>query len=104
MVTRQYDVCRNANRATRQRFPLLIVLQSDLLAPLETVVAAPVAPEPASAVAKLNPAIEILGKNYRVIMQEMAGVPRNSLGAVVGNAAKHHTALVGAIDLLFTGF
>jgi toxin CcdB len=103
VVVRQYDICRNPDRSSRQRFPYLIVLQSDLLEPLDTVVAAPAAVESAAAIAKLNPTIEVLGKRHRIIMQELAGVARSRLGEVVGNARAHHPAFIAAIDLLFTG-
>src|SRR4051794_31103530 len=103
MVVRQYDICRNPDRASRQRFPYLIVLQSDLLEPVETVVAAPAALNSGAAIARLNPVVEIGGKPHRILMQELAGVIRTRLGEVVGNARPQHAAFIAAIDLLFTG-
>lgn len=101
---RQYDVCRNPDRATRQRVPFLVVLQSDLLVPLETVIVAPLVPEKASSmITKLNPAVVLQGRRYRLVMQELAGVPKNRLGEVVANAAAQHLDFIAAIDLLFTG-
>ncbi len=56
LVARQYDVCRNGDRSSRNRVPFLIVLQSDLLSPLETVIVAPVVAERlAQAIKRLNP-------------------------------------------------
>jgi toxin CcdB len=104
-VNRQYDICRNANRSSRQRVPYLIVLQSDLLQSLATVVVAPVVAErQSSKIEKLNPAILIAGKRHRVSMAELAGVQRNSLGAVASNVSHMHSEFVAAIDLLFTGY
>jgi toxin CcdB len=72
---------------------------------LETVIVAPVVAErPASAIARLNPAITLEGKRYRVLMQEMAGVPRSRLGEAVGNCARQHAEFIAAVDLLFSGF
>lgn len=100
----QYDICKNPDKASRNRVPYLIVLQSDLLSPLVTVVVAPVILErTSSSISKLNPLIAIDGKKFRVSVQDMAGVPRNRLGAVVANAGKQHLDFVAAIDLLFTG-
>lgn len=105
LVVRQYDICRNPDRATRFRVPYFIVLQSDLLAPLETIVVAPVVSEKtAPRIAKLNPVLRIAEKPFRVLMQEMAGVPRPRLGSVIANAAKQHTEFVAAVDLIFTGY
>jgi hypothetical protein len=68
------------------------------------VIAAPVVPERASAaIGRLNPAIRLDGKHYRVLMQEMAGVPRSRLGEVVGNVSQQHRDFIAAVDLLFTG-
>ena len=57
-----------------------------------------------SAIGKLNPAITIDTKHYRVLMQEMAGVPRDRLGETVGNFSHQHAAFIAAVDLLFSGF
>lgn len=103
-MIRQYDLCQNPDRNSRTRVPFLIVLQSDLLQPLETVVVAPVVPEtPSSSVAKLNPVLTIDGKRYRVLMQELAGVPRNRIGEPLQNLASRHADFIAAVDLLFTG-
>lgn len=104
MVTRQHDLCRNPDRTSRSRVPYLIVLQSDLLDPLATVVVAPVVPErPSASIGKLNPAVTLDGKRYRVLMQEMAGVPRSRLGDVVASMSGQRDEFTAAVDLLFTG-
>jgi toxin CcdB len=100
----QYDICKNPDNASRARVPYLVVLQSDLLSPLETAVVAPVMPERLSnSITKLNPVISINGTTYRVSMQDLAGIPRKRLGAVVANAGQQHLDFVAAVDLLFTG-
>ena len=105
LVVRQFDICRNPDRASRARVPYLIVLQSDLLMPLETVVVAPVVPErAASIISKLNPALTMDGKPHRVLIQELAGVPKSRLGAVAANASDQRGEFIAAVDLLFTGF
>lgn len=83
-MTRQYDICRNPDRASKRRVPYLVVLQADLLQLLDTVLVAPVVPErPSNTIAKLNPVIEISGKRYRASMPDLAGVPRSRVGQVV---------------------
>lgn len=104
LVMRQYDICRNPDRATRQKLPYFVVLQSDLLERLATVIVAPAIPQNAApAIARLNPTIVIEGKTHAVTMQDMAGVPRSRLGAVVANISGQHAEFVAAIDLIFTG-
>jgi toxin CcdB len=54
-------------------------------------------------IARLNPRIDIEGKTYRAVVQHLAAIPRNRLGAAVANASGQHTEFVAAIDLVFTG-
>lgn len=101
---RQYDICKNLDRASRNRVPYLIALQADLLSALATVIVAPVVPRRAlDIISRLNPVIELDGKSYYVTMQDMAGIPRTRLGPPVANIADRHSDFVAAIDLIFTG-
>lgn len=104
LVIRQYDICKNPDRATRNRIPFFVVLQSDILSTLVTVIVAPLVPLASNvAIARLNPAIELQGKSYCITMQDLAGIPRKRLGAVVANVTERHTEFVAAVDLIFTG-
>jgi toxin CcdB len=87
-----------------QHFPYFVVLQSDLLSNLATVIVAPAIPqETAQTITRLNPIIEIDGESHIVTMQGMAGVPRSRLGATVANVSAQHGNFVAAVDLIFTG-
>ena len=106
VVTRQYDVCVNPDRSSRGRIPYFVVLQSDFLELLETVIVAPVLPDgKGKTISRLNPVIIIDGKAYRANMHHLSSMPRNRLGQRVagGNASSQHAEFVAAIDLLFTG-
>ena len=101
---RQYDICRNKDRGSRNRIPYFVVLQADLLSELATVIVAPLRPNRTSVVIRrLNPLIEIDGKSFFVTMQDLAGIPRASLGPVTANVIAKHREFVAAIDLIFTG-
>ena len=101
---RQYDICRNANAASRKQVPFVIVLQSDLMQDFKTVVVAPLMTEtPATKISKLNPVVLAQGRTYRVSMAEMAGVLRSQLGETIANVEDQHAEFVASIDLLFTG-
>ena len=52
---------------------------------------------------RLHPTIELGGRRYTMFVQELAAVPRQLLGRVVGSAEAHRYAIVAALDLLFTG-
>lgn len=101
---RRYDIRINTDTATKRIFPYLIILQSDLLSSVATVLVAPlVKGQGHSRIAKLNPIVEVDGKPYAALVQEMAALLRKRLGAVKSNAAAQHTEFVAAIDLIFTG-
>jgi len=102
----QFDVYRNANPATRARIPYLLDLQSDLLEPLATRIVAPLCkPEVLSGkpAERLNPAFEIEGRKVLMLTPGLAGVPRRVLGERVANLAHERRAIIGALDLAFTG-
>lgn len=104
LVARQYDVCRNPDRASRKHIPYFVVLQADLLASLATLVVAPAVPKASIAlISRLNPVIDIDGKPHAVTMQDMAGIPRHRLGPAIANVSSQHAEFVAAVDLIFTG-
>ncbi|MBK9035907.1 MAG: CcdB family protein [Myxococcales bacterium] len=99
----QFDLLRNPRRGA---YPLLVDLQADLLARLETRTVAPlitVKRYGARPITRLNPVVTVDGAAYVVVVQELAAVPRSGLGAVVGTLASRRADLVAALDLLFTG-
>lgn len=102
----QFDVYRNANPASRARVPYLLDVQSDLLEPLATRIVVPLCrPELLSGkpAERLNPAFEVEGRKLLMLTPEIAGVSRKALGERVANLAAERAAIVGALDLAFTG-
>jgi toxin CcdB len=103
----QFQVHRNSNAATRERFPYLLDVQSDLLSGLATRVVAPLCPAAAlegGSVETLTPLFDIAGARYAMLTPQLAGVPSRQLGAEVASLAEHRGAIIAALDLLFTGF
>ena len=102
----QFDVCRNANPATRARIPYLLDVQSDLLDPLATRVVVPLC-EPevlkGKLAERLNPVFEVEGRSMVMLTPELAGVSRKLLGERVGNLANERHSIIAALDLLITG-
>jgi len=102
----QFDVFRNPNPATRARIPYLLDVQSDLLDPLATRVVVPLCkPEVLSGrpAERLNPGFEVEGRKVLMLTPELAGVARQILGERIGNLAADRQAIIGALDLVFTG-
>ncbi len=102
---RQFDLFRNPDAKSARRYPYLVVLQSDLLGGMETVVVAPLAKlKGLTPVKRLTPTIEIDGKSYLIMIHELAAVARDELRKLVGKAAGMRDSITSAIDLVFFGF
>jgi toxin CcdB len=102
----QFDVVANPFPRSRERQPLLVTLQSDLLArALDTIVVAPLEPKGSSTFAdRLNPEVEVDGQAFVLITQEIVTVRKNVLGASRASIARDRDKVIAALDLLFTGF
>ena len=102
----QFDVVTNPFPRSRERQPLLVTLQSDVLArALDTIVVAPLEPKGSGTFAdRLNPEVEVDGQAYVLITQEIVTVRKNVLGASRASIAKDRDKVIAALDLLFTGF
>ena len=102
----QFDVVANPFPRSRDRQPLLVALQSDLLArSLDTVVVAPLEPTASGTFAdRLNPRVVVDGEPFAVIAQEIVTVRKSILGNPLGSLAAERDRIIAALDLLFTGF
>jgi toxin CcdB len=102
----QFDVLPNPFPRSRERQPYLVALQSDLLTrSLDTMVVAPLEPAASSTFAdRLNPAVAIDGVAYVLITQEIVTVRKSVLGQPRGSLASDRDKIIGALDMLFTGF
>jgi toxin CcdB len=103
----QFTAHRNRNDATKSRFPLLLDVQTDLLAGLATRVVVPLAPASAkgrSATLKtLTPIVRVDGKDYVALIPQLAGIVARELGEPVADLSAQRPAILEALDLLFTG-
>jgi toxin CcdB len=101
----RFDVRTNLNRASRERVPYLLELQTDLLAGLDTRLVAPLMPAarfgpPAS---RLNPVVRIGSRNFVMDTALIAGVPANQLGDRVASLVERSSEVLGALDFLVSG-
>ena len=103
---KQFDVLANPFPRSRDRQPFLVALQSDLLVrSLDTVVVAPLEPAASGTFAdRLNPRVEVEGQSFVLVAQELVTVRKSVLGNPRGSIASERDAVIGALDLLFTGF
>ncbi len=103
----QFTVHRNRNDATKSRFPLLLDVQTDLLAGLATRVVVPLAPaSPATSratIRTLTPVVRIEGADYVALIPQLAGIVARELGEPVADLGAQRPAILEALDLLLTG-
>lgn len=102
----QFTVHRNPNPNTKTTYPLLLDIQSDLIADLHTQVVAPLCPASAmkgKLIKRLMPVFEIDGKQYAMLTPQLAGISKNQVGAKVADLVQHRDEIIAALDLLITG-
>lgn len=104
-MIRQYDVVENTSKTTQGRVPYLLVLQSHLFEPLNTVIVAPIVPaDVVLSDGKVLLAVELQGQAMTINLPLMANIERRSLGRQIGNLLELDYEIRRGIDRLFTGF
>jgi toxin CcdB len=102
----QFRAYENPNEATRQTYPYLLDIQSNLLDELRTTVVIPLSPARIAAMAtltKLCPTVDIDGEAFIVITQQIAGIDRKHMGREVCDLAPQRAEIIAAMDFLISG-
>jgi len=102
----QFTVHRNPNPGSKAAYPLLLDIQSDLMADLGTRVVVPLCRASAMkgrSIGTLTPVLAIEGKPYVMLTPQLAGVSRKQIGAAVADLRAHRDEIIAALDLLITG-
>ncbi len=98
----QFEVLQNPRGG---EFPYVLDVQAELLAHLASRVVVPMMPREryGKPITRLNPTATVGDREYVLVFQELAAVPRSALGERVASLSAQRDALVAALDLLFTG-
>ena len=104
---RQFGVHRNRNAGTRSRYPLLLVVQSDLIAETGTRVVVPMLPvaegQRSPAISGLAPVVEVEGRPHVLVVPLLAAVELGDLGTLAADLSDERATIMGALDLLISG-
>ena len=103
----QFTIYANASAQTKQLYPYLLELQSNLLNDLVTCVVAPLAPvskHSHAAMTRLTPVISISGEEYLMQTMQLSAIARKQLGKAVGDASANSHEIIAAVDFLISGF
>jgi toxin CcdB len=100
----QHDLFTNPDRRTRHVYPLVVVLQADVIegdarivAPLTTTAIIPNPPT------RVLPLVTHDDCDYVVMMQLVGVLPSRQLGRPVGSLARYRDGITRALDFLFFG-
>ena len=101
----QFTVFQNKNPKTRSAVPFLLDIQSDFLEDLDTRVVVPLRPlsMKKQPLRTLMPILQVEGEHYVMLTPQMAGIPKNELGAPVTRVEHYRSEIIAAIDFLVTG-
>lgn len=103
---RQFSVCENRDPASRKLYPLLLNIQSDLMADAETRVVAPLYPLGQGrnpSISSLSPVLKLNGREYVLMTPLLAGVALARLGKPVADLSGERATILAALDLLISG-
>lgn len=102
----QFKAYENPNKASSKTYPYLLDIQSNLLDDLRTTVVIPLSPTSLSgkaAITKLCPILEIEGKAFIALTQQIAGIDRKSLGKEVCDLSHYRSEIISALDFIISG-
>ncbi len=103
----QYDVYPNPSPKSRDQYPYLVDIQSDLLSALATRMLVPLASHDMNQAAipqRLCPTVPVAGKGYVLLPHQAAPLLKIQLKKRVDNARDHAHAIVDAMDAVIRGF
>jgi toxin CcdB len=103
----QFTIYANTSAQTKQLYPYLLELQSNLLNDLATSVVAPLAPVSKysqTAITRLTPVITVAGEDYLMQTMQLSAIARKQLGKAIGDASANSHEVIAAVDFLISGF
>lgn len=101
----QFDAFPHPVPSVRRNFPLAVTLRSDLMAPSEKAIIAPLVPRKRlpGVVGRYCPVVQVDDEEYVVMLDYLTAVPVHDLPRRIANLSRFREALLGAVDLLFYG-
>ena len=104
-MSRQFDVVANPDAQEAAYRPYLVVLQSDLVSGLSSTVIAPlVSRADMTGATRMNPLVNIDGREFWLATHELFAVDRRILGKTIASLSEQRDAIIAAVDFVFTGF
>ena len=103
-MIRQFDVITNPDAEEAVHWPYLVVLQSDLVSGLRSTIVAPlVAHADFQGASRLNPIVQVEGREFWLATHELFAIDQRILPKKVTSLSDDRYTITAAIDFLFTG-
>jgi|SRR5690554_1799812 len=103
----QFGVYRNRNAGTRAQYPLLLNVQSDLIAETGTRVVVPMLPvtqgRRSPAISGLAPVVDINDMPHVLVVPLLAAIEVADLGPLETDLTDERSTIMAALDLLISG-
>jgi toxin CcdB len=104
-MIRQFDVFANPDADEAAYRPFLVVLQSDLVSDLRSMIVAPLVKRQDMAGAqRLNPLVTVGDQEFWLATHELFALDRRILSNKAASLADRRDHIIAALDMLFTGF
>jgi toxin CcdB len=102
----QFDVYRNTNSETNERFPFLVDVQANLFEELQSRVVIPLSKAELIGfpMMYLTPTVSFDGVSYLLLTPQLAGISRAEIGEVAGNVVNQERTIATAVEFLLRGF
>ena len=101
----QFDVVANPDAEESAYRPYLVVLQSDLVSGLSSTVVAPLVPfDQMKGASRMNPIVNVEGKEFWLATHELFAVDRRILRNTVASLSQERDAIITALDFVFAGY
>ena len=103
----QFSVHANPDPGSRAEIPFLLDGQAEVVDALATRVVVPLyrlEGARSRVMTRLTPVLSFQGEALVAMVPELAGLPRRRLGPELGDLVQARVELLGALDLLVTGF
>jgi toxin CcdB len=106
VILNQFDVVQNPFAMSAKKFPFLVVLQSDYLNEIDTVVVSPLRLSEKSPPVRLrlNPVFEIEGGHYQLMPELITSMLRRQIKKRICTVSHARDEIRAALDFLLIGF
>jgi len=103
---RQFDVCPNLNPRTRDTFPFIVDIQSQLISELATRIVIPLGRRArfgADFMAVLTPVVGYAGEQLLLQTPQIASMPSKMLRDPIGSLDHFRTDIIASLDFALSG-